>query len=52
MKVSGRGTAAERLKEIEKNKILNKVKKAATAKIKVKEIRDEQGRSKNYTRKS
>jgi hypothetical protein len=36
MKVSGRGTAAERLKEIEKNKILNKVKKAATAKNKSK----------------
>jgi len=34
MKVSGRGTAAERLKEIEKNKVLDKVKKAATTKRK------------------
>tara|TARA_R100001480_G_scaffold122869_1_gene121450 strand:- start:230 stop:835 length:606 start_codon:yes stop_codon:yes gene_type:complete len=32
MKVGGRGTAAERLREIEKNKVLDKVKKAATKK--------------------
>ena len=36
MKVSGRGTAAQRLKEIEKNKVLDKVKKAAKAKNKSK----------------
>ena len=32
MKVSGRGTAAQRIKEIEKNKVLEKVKKAAAKK--------------------
>jgi hypothetical protein len=36
MKVSGRGTAAERLKEIDRSKVLDKVKKAAKAKNKSK----------------